>query len=420
MPTKIQNTAADTGVGARLSLEAETRTAIVAVRTALAELVAAIPGDIQRPADLQRIMGVDSKICWQVFNVIRTDSVMSAAKHVPTSAALKRPMASARRLGVSAQVIAAVENSVSAFEEVIGNHADSRQEFDAMVSALAAQDSDDEQIATHQRRAVYRGLSHIWGAQVDVFSLTTLVRKSASGRNAEKGPCTDQVIVSGKRGLRRLRPGAYVGVYGCRLAVSQPDSPLQSIALDRATEAKYGAPLLPEFSTNPMPQFRSFTDSEGWMSCELVGEEIGRGSSVDLTFGSLASDVPMPHDSDGRMWFGSNALLSTPAGVLVCNLLIHRPSLGLVEPEVLTFANVPGGDEPSAMRRLSLPMGESVVRLGRGDQVTPTPDAPDYPRLLQRVSSAVGWNLAEFDAYRVRVAYPVMHSVVRLFFFAEQ
>jgi len=387
----------------------ETGLALQGVRQALAEFVAAVPGDMRRPTDLQKALGVDSKICWQIFNVIRDDGSIAPAIHVPTLPALRRAMASAESAGVPTTLIHGVRQSLENFEKVVEAHAGARPDFDAMVAAVAPSEHSG-QVELKHRRSVYRGLSHVWGTQVDVLSTATLLR-------ANDDDTTDRLILSHKRGLRRLRPDAHIGVYGYRISLHAPAKPQETIALEPGSIEQYGAPLLPAFCSQPLPEFRMSTDPEGWSTCELAGESIGRFSEMDLAFGTVTRGIESPLDTDGRAWLGSNVLSTTPTGLLVSTLLVHRPSFGRVRPEMLIFANTPGSDAPQAVRRVALPLRERIAELGPADRLAGSPDEPRLAEMLRTACDRAGWDLAEFDAYRVRVQYPVLHSVLRMFFY---
>lgn len=390
------------------SFSEETTLALQVVRRALAEFVAAVPGETRRPTDLQRALGVDSKICWQIFNVIRGDGSLSPAIHVPTLPALRRTMTAARGVGVPSGVIRAVQTSLKDFERVVELHSGSRPDFDAMVAAIAPGDSTD-QIQLKHRRSVYRGLSHIWGKQIDVLTTTTLIRRSEHG--------TDRVILTSKRGLRRLRPDAHIQVYGYRLGADTTHQPRETIPIEPGAIERYGAPLLAQFCSQPLPEFRMRADPGGWQNCVLTGSSIGRLSDMDLAFATLSRDVPDSHDTDGRIWVGSNAMLTAPTGLLVQNLLVHRPSFDGLKPKLLVFANAPGTDAPQVMQSLALPLRERIVSIGRADHIAGTPDDPGFPEMLGVCAERVGWDLSEFEGYRVRIQYPVLHTVVRQFFY---
>ncbi len=44
---------------------------------------------------------------------------------------------------------------------------------------------------------------------------------------------------------------------------------------------------------------------------------------------------------------------------------------------------------------------------------------PRYGEMLRLGATAAGWDLSEFDVYRVRMPYPIMFSAVRIFFYVD-
>lgn len=399
------------GAGGR-GFQSEAARAFAAVRAALGNLVAAVPGTIRRPTDLQKALGVDYKICWQVFNVVRATDSLAAAKHAPSPSGVKRLLTAARRAGVGGEVIDAVRSAAEQLGDVVESHAGDRQAFDAMVSAV----SDDEDAAAvdlQHRRAAYRALSHIWGVQVQTYLLSMFVRPSASANG------TDECVLNVKHGVRRLRPNVPAVVHGYRhhSSTEVTRSPSRR-PLDPDAAARYGAPILPEFCSQPLPAFNTIPYANGWTYHEVSGESIGRRSAVDFAFGGIARDVPFSLDTDGRRLFRSSATMQTSTGLLVSDLLVHRPSYGAVTPELMIFRNTPGDESPEVSRQAQqLPVWEKVTALGTATTVAQTPDTLSYPTMLRAACDALGWDLGEFDLYRVQVQYPVLGSVVRLQFY---
>ena len=74
---------------------------------------------------------------------------------------------------------------------------------------------------------------------------------------------------------------------------------------------------------------------------------------------------------------------------------------------------------PSAGHRRErdlLPFQESVVFLGKGPAALRTLDFPRYVEMAEYAFKRLAWDGGRFDAYRCRVAYPVMPSTVTFWF----
>ncbi len=387
------------------------QTAFGGVQRALAEMVAALPSAPERATDLQRILGVDYKLAWQVFNITRTTHPLAAAGHVPGPPSLKRLLAAAESVGVPFKLVRNVKEAVGRFDDVVRTHAGTRAAFDSMVAAACADESTEAIDLLHRRNA-YRGNVHIWGLQVQTFYSAVFIRGSESVAN-----CIDECAVNLKLGLRRHRYDVSATVYGYRHAQSNGDPAVQRVPLRPDAFQQYGAPLLTEFCTNPLPAFRTGRHADGWTFSELAGDSIGLRGAVDLCFAGVGRGSPPARDVDGSQILASNITFSTPAALAIADLLVHLPSFGHVDPELVVHRHMFGDGSPiAAARAQRLQTRDRIQRLplhGNG------PDSADVPRvaeLLRVVASEVRWNPDEFELFRVRTQYPVLDSVMRLQF----
>lgn len=221
--------------------EDDTLEAMRLVKASLTKLVKAISPDLARPIDLQKRLQLDSKLCWQVFNILRDKTMLASAQHVPSMTSLKRLFAGAMKQGVSPELVEAVTGAVNEFNYVVDSHAPDRPAFDSMVAAATAGDSDSRTDLWHRRNA-FRSESHIWGVQVETFISVVFIRPSADGQG--KDECT----LSVRLGHRRLRPSATIVVHRSSTGVATEFLPASSaLPLDPGANATFHAPLLPEF-----------------------------------------------------------------------------------------------------------------------------------------------------------------------------
>jgi len=382
-----------------MRFEAETVEAVNSVRGALGDLLAELPGEVRRPRELQKLLGVDYKICWQVFNVVQASDPLAAVKHTPSPSAVKRFLASGLQLGVARKRIDAVREAIEDFNRVVRVHADDRDTFQSMVAAVA--EDGDGASDLQQRRAAYRSMSHIWGVQIESHLAAGFVRRARSGEGL------DECLLTIKRGFRRLRPDVSPIVYG---QAAQPQR-----ALDPVAEKKYRAPLLPEFCSRPFPKLRTVHGANSWVYTKLATEGIGRQSRVDLAFGIAWNNTPPNTTPEGRSCAKGGMRFRTPTGLFIFDYLIHRPSFPTALPIVRAFQDMPGDDSPAAPGDApKLQLTERPTVLGRADKVMSHPDWPRYPELLRFAAHRLEWDLAEFDVVRLRVEFPVFASVIWL------
>jgi hypothetical protein len=108
------------------------------------------------------------------------------------------------------------------------------------------------------------------------------------------------------------------------------------------------------------------------------------------------------------------AFVRAPCEVLINDLFVHEDMFGPLTPELIVFGDLLGGPEyPGGGREPPrLPVDEAVDYLGKGPGGIATADVPRYAELARYVFERLGWDGERFDVYRVRVAYPVVPSIV--------
>src|SRR4051794_4908380 len=145
---------------------AEANEVLRRLRRAIAELFDHVPGGISKSRDVQKLFGVSTKLSWQIFKLAGPGDALALAPHVPKGAAMRRVLEGAEKYGVPARLVNEVRAAYSAFEELIETHAGDRTSFESMASGLSGS-GDGRQTDLLHRKAIFRGHSHFWGAQVD-------------------------------------------------------------------------------------------------------------------------------------------------------------------------------------------------------------------------------------------------------------
>ena len=405
----VATTAARTGD--MQAIQDEAKAVIRAVKKALTEMVGALPGPLNRPADLQRTLGLESRICWQIFNVMRFTDPLAAAPHVPTKGYLKKVLENAAGLGVDAMIIDRVREACAEFDKVVEEHANNRAEFDAMLTAISS-DQAASPTDISFRRLSFRGDGHTWGIQTAVNTFCNIVRRSATGAG------TDECSIMSKTAIRRLRPGAPMSVYTIgNYGVGGAVPIHQRQPLDPQSMAKHGVPVLPQFCSNPLPLLNLVGGAGQFTTVQVLGDAIGRRSAVNLTFGTVVHGCPLAAGPNGQPQYQVDLRTAFPAELAISDCLVHRPSFGRIKPTLRVFRQTIGDESELVARTATqLPMRETVEFLGSGADAVTTPDVPFYPELIARAFALLGWDAEEFDLYRVRIPYPILHSVIRMQF----
>ncbi|MGC4030136.1 MAG: hypothetical protein QM754_00095 [Tepidisphaeraceae bacterium] len=384
----------------------------LALRQMLTEL-----GSPRTPTLLQRQLGAGYTICWQIFQVARSDDQTAETQHAPSLGALKRLVGLALEKGLTRGTADVLQDTADAFHRFIRQHAEDRDYFDAMVAG-ATDTRHAKNVLVQRRRAAYRANSHVWGSQNDLWLVSGIVRRSATDPGH-----IDLIALSRQQGLRRLRADAAVSLVGMRIDPTKRDQPPGKAdtlkdALDPTAAAATGMPVLPEFSTSPLPRVSCTTTCTGRRVFQWIDDSVGLKSSCDITTGTLSTGIPMPVGQNGlRQMLMSSTVRSKASAMMVIDLIVHRDTFPDVQvhPVVHEAADgVPTLDDLPTLHRFAIE--EGVTHLGRATNVN-LAEFPQYRSLLQYATTKAGWQLEEFDVYRLQIAYPIMGAAHCLYFY---
>jgi hypothetical protein len=393
------------------------------MRTSISEMLNNAPSVVRSTRDLQKLFGLDLKLCWQVMKLAGPGDALSLAPFVPTAGPMRRFLNAASSSGVPAPVVDKVRLAYAAFEEQVAIHAGDRMTFESMatgsVSNLEGSDEDLRRADIKHRKAGFQMHSHYCGVQLDTYLSASLLH-----------PCGipghfDCAHVRTKLGLRRLRAGADIPVDAFKYTVSLKDQERERDSFhkdvfDVEAFQKYGAPIIAKFCSNPLPQLKTVTFPDGKTSTAAVGESIGQRSSVNLVFGRIVRDVPPEQIEDGKKeGFGQSVSITVPTALVIADQLVHRPSFAKVDFKTdVRWPRFPF-DMTEEDHKLSLPFRERIVRLESGVDGARTREVPQYIELLQFICDRLGWKIEDFDVYRLRVEYPILHTKITTDFHAE-
>ncbi|NLG43105.1 MAG: hypothetical protein GX547_07660 [Phycisphaerae bacterium] len=396
------------------TFEAETTAAVQHLRTALAELIAAVPGHTGKPADLQRALAVDMNLCCKVLRVVSAAKPLAASLLLPGVMALRLFLKAARKAGVREALVKAAARATDEFEDLIKKHADDRMTFDSMVSALV-DGGVSAQITLQHRRATFRGQRHLFGLEVRVLMKCLIVQPSQHHPHL-----LDLANVTGLLCLRRLRATRAPIVLTPAYTMND-DGTLREVLrepLIPTPDQTAGVVLLRNFCSEPTLQLRTVPAAPGRVYGELAGLGVGKTAAVNCVEGHLNRAAVPRFREPGNEVGAHLAEVRIPCETLLMDLVVREDACGRLNPVVrvsadhLSESQAPGMYAP--WQDLEPP--EPVVHLGRGAAALFAPEYPRYPELGRYVFEQLGWDGDRFDVYRCRIQYPVLPSTVALFF----
>jgi hypothetical protein len=393
--------------------ESEAARVLKQLRTALLEVVNAVPGPKAKPAELQRSLSIDFKLSWRVLKVLSAHGPLAAGPHVPGPGAVRTFLSAAKKAGVNHRLVNAARLAAADFDNLVASHAGDRMVFDSMISALA-ETQDARQITMQHRRAAFRAQSHILGLQSHV-QLKCVIVQPAQDPNR-----VDLVRITGLLSLRQLRPNAPLIVPRISLVNDDGGSLRDGIRepLDPDAGLVDGVALLRDFCSQPPPRFLPGPSELDPEFGELVSQGLGRGAAITFFGGHLVRSAVPRYREDGNPIGANFVRVRIPSEVLFIDLLIREDTYGPLAP--FSRARAEHFGELPHLRVLDeaqeLEPREPVARLGKGCSVLYTPDVPGYADLGRYVFQRLGADPERFDVYRLRVEYPLLPSTVAMAF----
>jgi hypothetical protein len=371
-----------------------------------------VPGGIAKSRDVQKLFGVSTKLSWQIFKLAGPGDALSLAPHVPKGEAMRRVLEGAEKYGLPVNQINEVRAAYSAFEELIETHAGDRTSFESMARGLSPSSHDTGQVDVQHRKAIFRGHSHFWGAQVETRAITHFIHPSEAPNRY------DLVAVRSKFGLRRLRPDAEVVVDSIRVYPPPGTEAHHWDYLDPELAERYGAPILPPACSKPIPKLHTSTGPLNRIYFELTDETLGQRGAVNLSFAQVLVNTVLSPSPDGKRlgWLVLTHTL-TPAATLISDMLVHRPSM----PRVVYDMNVYGHANQAQPYEIEstyprLPFRETVTKLEAGIDGARIHGTPQYVDMLKYICEKRKWKLDDFDVYRLRIEYPLLDTLVAMRF----
>jgi hypothetical protein len=162
-----------------------------------------------------------------------------------------------------------------------------------------------------------------------------------------------------------------------------------------------------------LPNIRNFVNAEGRLVTQLVNADVGSTAA----FSGFLCDVARKTDVRYRDAYNDSLRIrsnvESPFEAAQIDALIRR---GTYSSRPLVMAtrtiNALGGQPLSAGNADVLFTDGPAEFLGHGADGLATSDYPRYVEMIKTVMERLGWDPADFEAYRYHVEYPVMPSSV--------
>ncbi len=383
------------------------------LRSAFAGVLESLPvAGRARPKQLADTLNIDRTLAWKISKLIDGHDPFAAARFVPGAAGVNIFLRAATRCHVPRIPVEQARKAFQDFHALMRIHAGDRKSLGMMLAGHVREDPGRADL--EHRKQAFQANSYLLGVQAATQLDTYLVHPSTHAG------LLDVAIVRGYVDLRRIRPNVpwrIARLYSVNdvgeLRTSFPREPL-GCNLESGHSADE-LPLMTEFCSRPWPEYRRVGGPRGAVEYELAEAPVGNTAAHTCMIGEVARGAG-PRQRNDREWlFVVRARLRTPCETALFDLLIHRDVFGRITPQLDLFSELFAG-ELDAHYQVSdrLPLYEGVQYLGCGPDAVRAVEVPRYVDLVRYALERLGWDASRFDAYRVRMQFPVIPAAVML------
>jgi hypothetical protein len=360
------------------------------------KLIAALPGQPQRPMDLARTVNVDKSVAHRLVTALAKPTPMGVLLALPGPVPLAEIAKAARKLGVDPVLCAEATDASTEFDGLVQSLAGDRATFDAMLSDWV--DEARSPIDTAARQLIYRGMKHVQGVAAETAYTAFLLHPSSS--SSERG---DEMALDCVLGLHRVRSSGNLCVR------------MTSDLRGSATVAESTRTLLKDFCSEPTPSFHTSGPADALTCVMDWNGKLGRLHTSDVVVGEVHRKVfTYSRSSPARKFGGLGCTPWVPVRRAIVDLMLHRDIFPTCIPSfIVSRTGIHGLPDPNDPQRLQdrIRMECDIQAVSTGNVTRNlTPEVPFYRRLLESQCKSLGWDINAFRAFRVRIDYPIFDA----------
>ncbi|MEM1165624.1 MAG: hypothetical protein AAGI30_04965 [Planctomycetota bacterium] len=368
-------------------------------------------------SSLSRSLGLQLGLGWKIWQVLTEDDPFVAAQHVPGRPGFKLFFKALTGAGATPTTVADLDEIAESFEYAVQQHGGDRSTFDMMLASNAR--SADSRAELNHRRTAFRGNSFTFGLRCDAAFTRFIVAPSSH----DPSRC-DIVGTHGFINLTRLRADVpwRMSRGSTLMSSGRSQSPRHAEPLftDSSTDHTRVIPELPllvDYCSTPLPEFRRILGRSERIGYELAPGQVGAQGGITCLVGEIFRAVYPRFASEEDSLSSFRMPLKTPAETAVFELIAHQDVLGGRTPMLDVVCDV--YEEVALVEKLQsdrLPTYDPLEDLGPPHRARPSKAIPKYAELTVRTFERAGWSPDDFTVFRIEMRYPPIASSAFLSF----
>lgn len=384
---------------------------VYGVRRAMGELLASVGADPSEPQEVSRQFGIDKTLAWKIARVIREPDPWNSVAHIPRRPSILILVAALAKAGAAAGPIEDLLAAIDRFETFVELHSDDRETLEIMIGSSTKVAGAAKRLDAF-RRSAYQSNSAIWGVRA---KLQICIHVLAP----EGDSLLSKATITGFHGFNRLRPDVPWSVATLAhwdVGATESRESADSIVPMAPGLDGVDVPILSEFCSEPLPGMRSVRLANGQTRFEINRGPVGNTAAATVILGWVSKGTVSRYETYPGEHGEHGVFMSTPAETMVHDLLVHRSLKFAHNPTAHVFSELPGGPRylTDGEAAGTIPFHEKVLDLGAGPPDLTTPEFPRYRDLAALGTRSLGFELSDFQGYRVRLAHPPIPTLAIL------
>lgn len=380
----------------------------------LAAALGALPAGYASSRTIAEYLDVAPTVCHRALTAsqLSTDP-LAALEKAPGVAGLRALAKGLARRGVKPGLIRSLDAAIEQFAKLVRDSGNSHAKLQRRLAATRDHNvhepvPTDEHAEREQRRRLFQATASWLGSRLDTHAAITI------GRTVPDQPDF----------IEGAKINAFLG-HRARLA----SLPLVTANLYRSGEPKRGEPSLPTPSPDAQPLdsatlLREFSSSGSHMvstrtdqnhSVQIIDPSVTNGDPIDAVVMTRLPRVRHPLRCARQLFF-SIVRIEHPCKHFVSDVWLKRSlAAGSVPTAHLAWFGEPlrGGEGVPWYHRLP---GEVTLEVLTPETLRSTDAWPRQAEATRHAFDTLGWPLAEFIGYRVRLEYPPWGAAVAIIF----
>jgi len=373
------------------------------LRRAITSVLEAVAGPRPRPTRVARTIGLDKSLASRLVRSVRATSDVDLMHFVPSPGGLHIFADLARRYADPAS-IEHLRAAADRFAELLDAVPGGRASIDAQIA-------ESSRVALEKRehiakQASFKSMSFLLGHFCDVLTTSLFLVPSANGRRV------DGIEIHRRLGLRRMRPSTPLALLSFWGEAS--DAMVENAISFETVDGEAGGSsptrfLLPEYSTQPLPELDVVRDGE--MTTLVLGANSAGQAPTQLTsvFRIRNAWALAP---ESRMQSLRGYVLHTPCREVVRDVYIAEslysdatPQVSFVLPGPRAAARPPRADGQRHFTEVDLT--SSIQQLPHVPRPYDIPGVVNHAAVVRHVLERAGHGMTRFRGWRFAMTYPI-------------